>query len=168
MLDLCPGRPLKPLTLQPEEQTKLEPMARRPKADQRPAPRARIVLDYAAGLSNTAVAAKGGVTIQTVGTERGHFRAGQQGALGDALRSGQPRKLTDARVEAVIIRTLETRPKNAPYWSTRTIAEARGINPNAIVRCRRAFGLSRTCRKTSNSPPTRSSWSRCGTSWGCI
>ena len=52
------GRPLKPLTLQPEEQTKLELMARRPKTDQRTAQRARIVLDCAAGLSNTAVAAK--------------------------------------------------------------------------------------------------------------
>ena len=62
-------------------------------------------------------------------------------ALGDAPRSGQPRKLTDAKVEAVITRTLETRPKNATHWSTRTMAEASGLNQNAIVRIWRAFGL---------------------------
>ena len=42
-------------------------MARRLKTDQRTAQRARIVLDCAAGLSNTSVAAKRGVTVQTVG-----------------------------------------------------------------------------------------------------
>jgi hypothetical protein len=52
------GRPLRPITLEPEEQTKLERMARRPKTDQRTAQRARIVLDCATGLSHTAVAAK--------------------------------------------------------------------------------------------------------------
>ena len=44
------GRPLKPLTLQPEERTQLELMARRPKTDPRTAQRARIVLDCAGGL----------------------------------------------------------------------------------------------------------------------
>ena len=141
MWDMRTGRPLKPLTLQPEEQTKLEMMARRPKTDQRTAQRARIVLDCATGLSHTAVAAKRGVTLQTVGKWRERFLAGRLAALGDAPRSGQPRKLTDAKVEAVITRTLETRPKNATHWSTRTMAAASGLNQNAIVRIWRAFGL---------------------------
>lgn len=135
------GRPIKPLVLEAAEQAKLELMARRPKTDQRTAQRARIVLDCASGLSNTAVAAKRGVTIQTVGKWRARFLVGRLGALGDAPRSGQPRKLTDAKVEEVITRTLETRPKNATHWSTRTMAEASGLNQNAIVRIWRAFGL---------------------------
>lgn len=135
------GRPWKPLTLQPEEQTQLELMARRPKTDQRTAQRARIVLDCATGLSHTAIAAKRGVTLQTVGKWRARFLPGRLEALGDAPRSGQPRKLTDAQVEALITRTLETRPKNATHWSTRTRAEASGLNQNAIVRIWRAFGL---------------------------
>ena len=49
------GRPMKPLGLTAEAKAKLELMARRPKTDQRTAQRARIVLDCAAGLSNTAV-----------------------------------------------------------------------------------------------------------------
>ncbi len=135
------GRPLKELVLTPDEQAKLELMARRPKTDQRTAQRARIVLDCAAGLSNTVVAAKRRVTLPTVGKWRQRFLDGRLGALGDAPRSGQPRKLTDAKVEAVITRTLETRPKNATHWSTRTMAEASGLNQNAIVRIWRAFGL---------------------------
>ena len=135
------GRPLKPLTLQPEERTQLELMARRPKTDQRTAQRARIVLDCAGGLSNSAVAAKRGVTIPTVGKWRERFLEGRWGALGDAPRSGQPRTLTDAQVAAVSTRTWETRPRNATHWSTRTMAEASGLNPNAIVRIGRAFGL---------------------------
>ena len=45
------GRPMKELVLQAEEQAKLELLARRPKTDQRPAQRARLVLDCAVGLS---------------------------------------------------------------------------------------------------------------------
>ncbi len=132
---------MKPLVLDAQEKAKLEMMARRPKTDQRTAQRARIVLACATGLSNTAVAATRGVTLQTVGKWRQRFLEGRLGALGDAPRSGQPRKLTDANVEAVITRTLETRPKNATHWSTRTMAEASGLNQNAIVRIWRAFGL---------------------------
>jgi transposase len=129
------------MALSCEEQSKLEPMARRPKTDQRTALRARIVLDWAAGLTNTAVAAKQSVTIQTVGKWRARFLKGRVESLGNAPRSGQPRKITDDKDEAVITRTLETRPKNATHWSTRKMAEASGPTQNAIVRIRRAFGL---------------------------
>jgi len=132
---------MKTLVLTTGEKAKLELMARRPKTDQRTAQRARIVLDCATGLSNTTVATKRGVTLPTVGKWRQRFLDGRLGALGDAPRSGQPRKLTDAKVEAVITRTLETRPKNATHWSTRTMAQASGLNQNAIVRIWRAFGL---------------------------
>jgi transposase len=135
------GRPIKPLVLDKDEETKLELMARRPKTDQRTALRARIVLACARGLSNQAVAAKCGATMATVGKWRQRFLEGRLGALGDAPRSGQPRKLTDAVVEKVVTRTLETRPKQATHWSTRTMAEASGLNQNAIMRIWRAFGL---------------------------
>ena len=135
------GRPTKPLILTEEHKTKLEMIARRPKTDQRTAQRARIVLGCARGWSNQAVAARLGVTAQSVGTWRERFRSGGLDALGDLPRSGQPRKITDAKVEEVITRTLEKRPKHATHWSTRTMAKASGLNQNAIVRIWRAFGL---------------------------
>jgi transposase len=135
------GRPKQALILTAEEKAKLELLARRPKTDQRTAERARIVLDCATGLSNTAVAAKRRVTIQTVGKWRQRFIEGRLEALGDAPRSGPPRTITDAQVEAVVTRTLETRPPQATHWSTRSMAAASGLTQNAIVRIWRAFEL---------------------------
>lgn len=105
------GRPTEPLTLSAGEQSKLELMVRRPKTDRRTTLRAHIVLECAAGKSNTAVAKKLKVTMQTVGKWRERFLQRRLDALGDAPRSGQPRKITDEKVEAVITRTLETRPE---------------------------------------------------------
>jgi transposase len=135
------GRPIKPLLLDEEDKAKLLLVARRPKTDQRTGLRARIVLACAEGLNNQAVAAKLQVTAQTVGTWRERFRTGGLNALGDLPRPGQPRQITDAKVEAVVTRTLEKRPKNATHWSTRTMAESSGLSQSAIVRIWRAFGL---------------------------
>jgi len=127
--------------LSEEEIAKLETLARRPKTDQRTAQRARIILGCAQGLSRQAVAASVGVTVQTVGTWRERFRRGRLNALGDLPRPGQPRQITDPKVEAVVTRTLETRPKQATHWSTRTMAQASGLTQSAIVRIWHAFGL---------------------------
>lgn len=135
------GRPKEELVLNSEEQTKLELMRRRPKTDQRTALRANIVLDCASGLSNTTVARKRQVTLATVGKWRHRFVVQRLGGLGDAPRPGQPRKISDAQVEAVVTKTLEEAPKGATHWSTRAMAKASGLNQNAIVRIWRAFGL---------------------------
>jgi transposase len=135
------GRPKKELILSSEERTKLEMIIRRPKTSQSTALRAAIVLDCASGISNTGVARKRRVTVATVGKWRQRFVAQRLGALGDAPRPGQPRKITDAKIEEVISRTLEKRPPAATHWSTRSMAKASGLTQNAIVRIWRAFGL---------------------------
>jgi transposase len=135
------GRPLAELVLSMEETAKLTTMARRPKSDQRTALRARIVLDCASGLTNTAVAAKRAVTLPTVGKWRQRFVTQRLAGLGDAPRPGQPRQITDAKIEAVVTRTLEKKPMGATHWSTRSMAKASGLTQNAIVRIWRAFGL---------------------------
>lgn len=135
------GRPLAELVLSVEETAKLTMMARRPKSDQRTALRAGIVLDCASGLNNTAVAAKRAVTLPTVGKWRQRFVTHRLAGLGDAPRPGQPRKITDAKIEAVVTHTLEKKPPAATHWSTRSMAKASGLTQNAIVRIWRAFGL---------------------------
>jgi transposase len=135
------GRPKRQLILSEEEEAKLKMMARRPKTDQRTALRASIVLGCAAGLSNAAVAAQRHVTAGTVGKWRGRFLQDRLGGLGDSPRPGQPRKITDAQVEAVVGKTLESRPPGATHWSTRSMAKASGLTQNAIGRIWRAFGL---------------------------
>jgi len=62
--------------------------------------------------------------------------------LRDESRPGTPRKITDAVVEAVIVKTLVDRPANRDsHWSTRSMARAVGLNQTAVSRIWRAFGL---------------------------
>jgi transposase len=59
----------------------------------------------------------------------------------DEPRPGQPRKITDAKVEEVIAKTLESAPRNATHWSTRSMAAEVGLTQTAVSRIWRAFGL---------------------------
>jgi transposase len=132
---------LKPLTLTDDERAKLEAWARRPKTAQRLALRAKIVLAAAAGRSNTEIAADLRITMPTVGKWRQRFRDDRLEGLADEPRPGAPRGITDAQVEEVITRTLESKPENATHWSTRGMARAAGLSQSAVVRIWRAFGL---------------------------
>ena len=62
-------------------------------------------------------------------------------SLGDAPRSGAPRRITDRQVEAVITKTLEQKPEAATQWSTRLMAREVGLSHNAIKRIWQSFGL---------------------------
>jgi transposase len=135
------GRPKSPLILTDDERQKLETWARRPKSTQRLATRARIVLACAEGLDNAAVAQRLRLNRSTVGKWRQRFLIDRLEGLADEPRPGAPRTITDAKVEEVITRTLETKPKAATHWSTRSMAEAVGLSQNAIVRIWHAFEL---------------------------
>jgi len=135
------GRPTKPLQVSPEEKEKLTIMARRPKTGQALAMRARIVLGCAQGLSNTEVAKRLRVTGATVCKWRERFRVERLQGLLDEPRPGAPRSITDAQVEEVVTKTLESMPAASTHWSTRLMAAKTGLSQTAIVRIWRAFGL---------------------------
>lgn len=135
------GRPRKALLLTDEERGKLEPWARRPKTAQRLALRSRIVLRCAEGVANQVVARELGVTVATVGKWRERFRTARLEGLADEPRPGAPREITDAQVEDVITRTLESTPPQATHWSTRTMGRATKLSRPTISRIWRAFGL---------------------------
>lgn len=124
-----------------DERTELERVARRPKSSQQLALRARIVLACAEDATNQAVAKRLGIAGATVGKWRERFRTQRIAGLRDELRSGAPRTITDAKIEEVLRRTLESLPANASQWSTRLMAEATGLSQTAIVRAWHAFGL---------------------------
>src|ERR687889_819130 len=120
------GRPTQPIVLSDEERSKLQEWARRPKTAQRLALRSKIVLGCAEGIENRQVARQLRITDQTVCKWRERFRTARLEGLADEPRPGAPRKITDAEVEALITRTLETVPAQGTHWSTRTIAQASG------------------------------------------
>lgn len=135
------GRPKKPLVLTDEERVKLEQWSRRPKTAQRLALRSRIVLRCAEGLPNHAVVRELGITGATVGKWRERFHTARLEGLVDEFRPGAPREITDAQVEDLIIRTLESTPPQATQWSTRSMAWATKLSRATISRVWRAFGL---------------------------
>jgi transposase len=135
------GRPTKPLNLTPEEREKLVMLARRPKSAQAMAMRARIVLGCDEGLNNGAVAKKLRITGATVSKWRERFRVSRLEGLLDEPRPGAPRSITDAQVEEVITKTLESMPENSTHWSSRLMAKQTGLSQTAIVRIWHAFGL---------------------------
>jgi len=135
------ARPKPQLTLTDDERQTLATWASRPKSTQRLALRARIVLACAGEPHNTAVAERLGVCAPTVGTWRKRFLARRLDGLVDDPRPGAPRAVTDANVEAVVTRTLESKPANATHWSTRGMAKASGLSPSTVGRIWRAFGL---------------------------
>jgi len=103
--------------------------------------RSRIVLAAADGLSTSAVARKLDVNVTTARRWRARFvEQGLDGLL-DEPRPGRPRTVSDEQVEAVITTTLETTPKDATHWSTRSLAAELGLSQSAVSRIWRAFGL---------------------------
>jgi transposase len=135
------GRPIPPLTLTNPERETLERWTRRAKTAQAVAQRARLILGCATGKPNTVVAHELRLTKQTVGKWRTRFLSQRLDGLLDEPRPGAPRTITDAQVERVLTRTLETTPADATHWSTRSMAQASGLSRSAVHRIWRAFAL---------------------------
>ena len=135
------GRPVAELVISAEERLALERWARRPKSAQALAQRSRIVLGCAAGKSNTAVAGEVGITKQTVGKWRSRFLERRLDGLLDEPRPGTPRKVNDDEVERVLTLTLESTPRDATHWSTRSLAAVSGLSRSTVSRIWRAFAL---------------------------
>jgi transposase len=103
--------------------------------------RSRIVLAAADGQSNSEMARRLGVSRSMVKRWRNRFAQARCGGLLDEPRPGRPRLVDDARIEALITATLETAPRDATHWSTRSMAEHLGMSQSTVSRVWRAFGL---------------------------
>ena len=135
------GRPIPELILSAGERETLESWARRPKSAQALALRARMILRCAEGLTNTQVAGQLQVRIATVGKWRQRFVDRRLEGLLDEPRPGAPRKVSDADVERALTMTLESTPKDATHWSTRSLAKESGLSRSTVGRIWRAFAL---------------------------
>jgi transposase len=135
------GRPLAELVLTDSERTTLDQWTRRRTTAQALALRARIVLACATGRTNSQVAADARVTRPTVGRWRQRFVEDRCEGLLDEPKPGAPRRITDADVERVLTTTLESTPRDATQWSTRSLAKQCGMSQTAVARIWKAFAL---------------------------
>jgi transposase len=117
--------------------------SRRPSSAQALAMRSRVVLACAdaPGMPNGQIAEELEITRDAVTKWRNRFAADRLEGLLDEPRPGRPRTVADADVERVITTTLETTPKDATHWSTRSMAAEVGLSQTAVSRIWRAFGL---------------------------
>lgn len=135
------GRPKQALHITPSQRAELERLTRRRKTAQSLALRARIILACDEGVSNLEVAKRLHTTGATVGKWRRRFCERGLDGLYDEPRPGAPRTVGDDKVEDIVVKTLESKPKDATHWSTRVMAEEANVSQTTVVRIWHAFGL---------------------------
>lgn len=123
------------------QSTELERLALRSRTNRHVALRAKIVLASAKGWNNAEVAGKLRTSHVTVGKWRRRFIEDGVDGLFDEPRPGAPRKISDKDVEAIVVQTLEAKPKGRTHWSTRKMAEKAGVSYATVGRIWRTFGL---------------------------
>ena len=129
------------IELTADESQELMQWVRRRKTPAAEKQRAAIILDCAQGQAGREIAARYGVSTQTVSKWRQRFERYRIAGLTDAPRSGRPRTILDDKVAEVIEKTLREQPHEATHWSTTLMAKETGLNAMAISRIWRAFGL---------------------------
>lgn len=72
---------------------------------------------------------------------RDRFVEARCDGLLDEPRPGRPRTVSDAKIKDLITATLESTPKDATHWSTRSMADHLGMSQSTVSRVWRAFGL---------------------------
>ena len=124
-----------------EQLQELRRWVRRPKTSQALSLRARIILETTTGKSDLEAADELGTTRATVGKWRRRFLLNGCDGLLDEPRPGAPRKIGDDEVERVVVKTLESLPRDATHWSTRSMAKECGLSAATVSRIWRAFCL---------------------------
>lgn len=134
------GRPRAEVVMTDDERADLIRLRQRARVNRAVAFRARIVLACAEA-SDTAVARRLRTTKTTVAKWRQQFVDRRFAGLYDEPRVGAPRTISDAAIEAVIVKTLETTPPGETHWSTRGMAKAAGVSHSTVGRIWRTFRL---------------------------
>lgn len=135
------GRPKALLVVTEDERAELARLTKRVRTNRDLAFRARLILACADEPSNVVVARRYRCAGNTVGKWRKRFIRNRLEGLYDEPRVGGPRQITDEEVEAVVVKTLETKPDGHTHWSTRKMAEKVGISHTMVGRIWRTFGL---------------------------
>jgi transposase len=149
-------RVARPVVLNAEQRDILESRARARSAAARSVERARIVLLAAAGMQDKQIAAKLRIMPEKAARWRNRFLDGGLTALDkNAPRPGRTPTITPAKIQDVILKTTQEKPRNATHWSTRSMAKAAGVSERSVRRIWRLHGLKPHVARTfkvSNDP----------------
>lgn len=129
------------IELMPEEASTLRTMAQSARSEVREALRAKIVLMAAEGLENKEIAERLSISEPTAARWRDRFATRRLAALKDRPGRGRKRTYDAEQVEAVIEKTLTTKPENATHWTRRAMAEEVGMSHTTVGRIWKAHGL---------------------------
>ena len=149
-------RVARPVVLSSEGREVLEARARARIAPARSVERARIVLLAAGGMQDKQIAAKLRIMPEKAARWRNRFLDGGLAALDkDAPRPGRPSTITPAKIQEVVRKTTQEKPRNATHWSTRSMAAATGLSEKSVRRIWHKHGLKPHLTRTfkvSNDP----------------
>ncbi|CAB4048584.1 LuxR C-terminal-related transcriptional regulator [Paraburkholderia phenoliruptrix] len=124
------GRPKAQLILGPGEREALLLLAQ---CDNDPAMalRAKIIVACSDGLENSAVAQRMNITAHTVSKWRSRFLARRLEGLSDMPRSGAPRRIDDATIQAIVAQKGVSRSRTR---GIRGVAREVNVSPSSVAR----------------------------------
>lgn len=129
------------ITLTDQERATLERWARGGRTEQRLALRSRIVLAAADGAKTKDIAARLRIWAWLVSKWRGRMARHGLAGLGDAPRSGQPRRYTAQTERRVLALLDEPPPSGHATWTASLVAERLGVTADYVWRVLRAHGI---------------------------
>ena len=103
--------------------------------------RASIILSAGKGKSNTVIASVLKTSVNTVSLWRLRFANQRVKGLKDKPGRGRKRTYSAEKVEEIINTTLNSKPKDATHWSTRTLSQAVNVSHMTVKRIWKAHQI---------------------------
>lgn len=124
-----------PISVDADERRHLLSWSRGRSTPQRLVLRSRIVLRAADGLQNKDIAHELHLRPDTVALWRSRFISHRlDGIRRDAPRPGRKPRLSQKKIDAIIDRTLHTKPRGSTQWSTRALAKEMRVSNATVAR----------------------------------
>lgn len=125
-----------------EEREQLQRWSRGRSTPARLVLRSKIILEAAKGLENRRIARRLHTRQNTVSLWRSRFITHRmEGIMRDAPRPGRKPRISQKKIDEIIERTLQTKPKGATHWSTRALAKEIGVSRATVHRIWRSHRI---------------------------
>ena len=142
------ARPAARIVLSEEERKQLEAMRKKPRAENRYAERARIILSAAQGCSNKEIARALNTREARVSKWRVRFEREGLSGLHDDFRAGRPLQAMENFRELLLTRLDEDPPEGFARWNGRLLAKSLGESADRVWRELRHLGISLQRRRS--------------------